>query len=87
MTTKTIELTEQQRHALGSLIAHTVGFECLNSLFDELYDEFKPRKPWLEVKVMRRDYRQEHKEIAVLGKVYRNAPGEPAHDYILSNLE
>lgn len=92
MTTKAIELTEEQRHALGSLIAHTIGFDCLDSLYEQLHTEFrpmgayKPRKPWLDIKVMRRDYREENTEIAVLGKVYRSEPGAPAHDFILSNL-
>lgn len=91
MTTKAINLTEEQRHALGSLIAHTVGFECLDSLYEQLHNEFrptqayKPLKPWLEIKVMRRDYSKDNTEIAVLGKIYRNAPGrdQPAHDYVL----
>lgn len=93
MNTKAINLTEEQRHALGSLIAHTVGFECLDGLYEQLHSEFrpsqayKPLKPWLDVKVIRRDYRKEDKEIAVLGKVYRKEPGAPAHDFVLSNLK
>lgn len=92
MTTKAINLTEEQRHALGSLIAHTLGFDCLDPLFEELHNEFrpsqayKPLKPWLDVKVMKRQYRSEDIEIGVLGKVYRDDIDSHAYDYALSNI-
>jgi hypothetical protein len=92
MTTKAIKLTEEQRHALGSLIAHTVGFECLDSLFEQLHKEFRPDnvyrplKPWLDIKVMKRQYRSKDFEIGVLGKVYRDDIDSHEYDYALSNL-
>jgi hypothetical protein len=91
MTTKSFDLTEEQRHALASLVAHTLGFDCLDGFFSELHDEFRKGrlcpKPWLEIKIVRRvyDLRQDA-EFAVLGKVQRDMEGAPKYDYVLSCL-
>lgn len=93
MNTKAFNLTEEQRHALGSIIAHTVGFDCLDQLFDELHSEFNPStaykslKPWSDVKIVKRVYRADDQLVGVLGKPYRNETGTVMHDYVLSNLD
>lgn len=87
MTTKTFELTEEQRHMLGSLIAHTVGSDCLDELYTQLDEEFrpgkcfKPGKPWLEIEVVKRVYKDGNISQGVLGKVYKDKNGK--YDYAL----
>lgn len=85
MTDKVFILTEEQRHTLGSLIAHTLGSECLDQLYNELHTEFREsgRKPWTDITIVKRQYRSDDNKIAILGKVYQDCPDSHKYDYAL----